>query len=1230
MKSERNKQEKQAGKATRASARRSAVSARAPARRTATPQAPFPRKLMLEQLEPRLLLSADGLGIAPELALPGEKPVAAALTAPSQTTEIGVAGITSTYELVFVDPRVPDAQQLLAALMGDADASRHFEIITLDTQRDGIVQVSAALKSRMQLDAVHFITHGSHGTIQLGGTLLDAKALAANQDLVSAWSGALKDEADLLFYGCDLASTARGRALVDWIADLTGADVAASTDKTGSAAQGGNWELEYRVGTIDVTALVALRGHGEWNHLLATYVVSNTNDTGAGSFRQAVIDANANAGADTIAFSLLTSDTNYSWGTGVWTISLGSALPQITGPTLIDGWSQTGWADRPLVELNGASAGVNTDGLVFTNGASEVRGLIINRFGLGGGALNGGTAIVADGSAQLVVRGNYLGTDATGNLLARNGDFGIKLRSDNNVVGGTNPLDRNVISGNDQDGVFVDGSTGNVIRGNYIGTNGGGTAPIGNRATGVWLRNASGNVIGGLNVEDRNVISGNGFASNWQGVLLQNSDDNFIQGNYIGTNALGTAAIANAGAGIEIREGSNGNLVAGNVISGNTYDGVVIYQSDSNTLQGNIIGANALGTGALGNGDNGVWITGSARNNKIGGPNPGDGNLITANGSRLFPLGYYLAGVEIDGNGSTGNAILGNRIFGNVGLGIDLNVSAGSGLGDGVTLNDPDPGTGPNQKQNFPMLASAVTNGIAVQIVGSLSSLKDTTFRIEVYASGTADTSGYGEGERYLGSFSVKTDNTGNINFSQILTAAVTAGEAISATATVDLGAGTFGDTSEFSRTVAAANNAPPVANDTIASGLEDARSIPITLAGTDAEGPIASLRIISSPANGALYTDAGLTTLAVAGTDYAAGGNALTLYFGPAANWNGTTSFQFTATDLLGTLAVAPASATINVASVNDAPVLTGAIDLDTIDEDPASNPGTLVSGLLAGQVGDSDAGALTGIAVTAVDNTNGAWEYSIDGGSSWNAFGNPSAAAARLLAADGNTFVRFAPNPNWNGTVTDGITFHAWDQTSGTAGGTAVLSPTKTVLDNFGSVSYDNNNGTASWATSWVETDSAGGGAGSGEIRVEAGSLRLHPAVNGDSLYREINLTGASIATLTFDYTNSLGAIDRVDLQVSSDGGGSYSTLATFSSTSNTGSGLSWPQMAATSISMSTMSKLPMSPSPLAAARLLAQRRPAVESRSVRLTTRPSPPTSRPPRPTPRTRSSISPTSS
>ena len=232
---------------------------------------------------------------------------------------------------------------------------------------------------------------------------------------------------------------------------------------------------------------------------------------------------------------------------------------------------------------------------------------------------------------------------------------------------------------------------------------------------------------------------------------------------------------------------------------------------------------------------------------------------------------------------------------------------------------------------------------------------------------------------------------------------------------------------------------------------------------------------------------------------------------------------------------------------AVNSAPVLSGANDLGAIVEDNTTNGGTLVSDLIAGHVTDADSGASAGIAVVGVDNTNGVWQYSIDAGASWSDFGAPSAASARLLAADASTYVRFVPNAGWNGTVANGLGFRAWDGTSGVNGGTAdTTSVDLTVRDNFNAVSYANNDGTASWSTSWVDAD---GNPAAGNVRVTGGELVLSPSLGGESVYRQVDLSAASSASLSFSYDNQLGLLGTVSLQASNDGGATYTTLATFS---------------------------------------------------------------------------------
>ncbi len=237
----------------------------------------------------------------------------------------------------------------------------------------------------------------------------------------------------------------------------------------------------------------------------------------------------------------------------------------------------------------------------------------------------------------------------------------------------------------------------------------------------------------------------------------------------------------------------------------------------------------------------------------------------------------------------------------------------------------------------------------------------------------------------------------------------------------------------------------------------------------------------------------------------------------------------------------------------------------LTAINEDagaPSGAVGTLVSALVdssspSGQVDnvtDPDSGTLLGIAVTATDTSMGTWYYSTDGGTNWNALGAVSDASALLLAADADTRLYFQPNADANGMLANAITFHAWDQTSGTNGSVVDLTGTQTVLDQFSVASYSNNDGTQSWSSLWTETDSAGGGPTGGSTRITGGELRVEAAGSGANyVYRQADLTGATTATLSFNYHSNLGSGDRIDVQVSNDGGATYTTLAggTFNNT-------------------------------------------------------------------------------
>jgi Domain of unknown function (DUF4394)/Calx-beta domain/Domain of unknown function (DUF4214) len=509
----------------------------------------------------------------------------------------------------------------------------------------------------------------------------------------------------------------------------------------------------------------------------ATFTVTNTNDSGAGSLRQAILDANAAAGQDTITFNIP--------GAGLQTITPLTPLPIITDSVIINGYTQPGAVPNQqlnsdnavhLIEINGASAGA-TACLRLTTTASLVRGLVINRCGAAGILLQGG------GSNR--IDGNYIGVDQAGTVRLPNTTNGIDIQSSpNNFIGGLDPNERNLISGNNSNGISINStSPGTTVQGNLIGTNRAGTDALPNNNGGVSISSAN-NLIGGTVPQARNLISGNS-----NGVIFSGSGstNNVVQGNLIGTNGAGTDAVGN-GIGILVSGAASNNLVGGtvagarNIISGNNV-GLFLASTTGgvNTrVEGNFIGTNPAGTAGIPN-SIGVLITSNSSGNIIGGTAAGAGNRIAFNGN----------GVGVD-PGPTANSILGNSIFSHGALGIDLN-------NDGVTANDAgDADTGGNNLQNYPFVTSASSAGGTTTITGTLNSTPSTSFRIEFFASTAQNFSGFGEGETFIGSTTVSTDASGNATFSANIGSATPTGQFITATATNN----TTNDTSEFSNSV--------------------------------------------------------------------------------------------------------------------------------------------------------------------------------------------------------------------------------------------------------------------------------------------------------------------------------------------------------------------------------------------------------------------------------------------
>jgi hypothetical protein len=523
----------------------------------------------------------------------------------------------------------------------------------------------------------------------------------------------------------------------------------------------------------------------------SVFVVTNTLDDGsAGSLRWAINQVNADPGTsiDTIDFNLpfyetnhvyygedstsnhvstgyivpvpegITSDADLSnaaivgdytidpdWPHSWWTIQPTSALPAITHPVIIDGYSQPGASanthavtdadpsDNAVlrIEIDGSVASGNTlnnvDGLQIVGANSTVAGLAINRF-LGyrdrdSGVLVAGRALLLEGGAGQVA-GNFVGTDISGTLAVDPAPFmndsdelsgvgtGIAFLSNNNLLGGTTAAARNLISGQSAQNVAGDAYTGNAIEGNFIGTSAAGTAALPNAGgpTSFGVNVGSGYTIGGTASGAGNVISGND-------VGVQVGAGAVIQGNRIGTSAAGTAAVPNqrfgvlAGASVVIGGSAAG---AGNLIAGNHGVGVNLYGVNGGPilLAGNTIGLDINGN-PLGNSSNGLTIASSSAGCTIGGTVAGAGNVIAANGGEGIFLvdvqGALIAGNLIGtnpagdaargntgngidiydyyGTGSSGNTISGNVIGGNGVNGILLQATSGQRTGNRIQGN---------------------------------------------------------------------------------------------------------------------------------------------------------------------------------------------------------------------------------------------------------------------------------------------------------------------------------------------------------------------------------------------------------------------------------------------------------------------------------------------------------------------------------------------------------------
>lgn len=514
------------------------------------------------------------------------------------------------------------------------------------------------------------------------------------------------------------------------------------------------------------------------------------------TLRAAIQESNATEGPQKVTFEI---PADQATG-GVFIINVGSSLPDVNDPAVIDATTQQGYLPgSPVVELKGPGVTSAAWGLQISAGDTAIRGFSIYGFGRNG--------ILIQDQGDNVIESNIVGSNAQSIAAPGNGEDGILIRnSSGNVIGGSAPAKRNVVSRNGLSGtggcgIKIETSSENRITGNFIGTDVDGMASRANGTGGLILVDAGSNTIGGTGADDGNVISGNiGDGIEIRG---QQSGQNWVLGNIVGLDQGGDGVVGNTGNGVYFDTAGLDNLIgdgtaAGrNIISGNVTSGIKVRLGlGFVTIDGNFVGTNAAGDAARPNAT-GILIQESAANwvglnggNMISG-NTGYGLVVTGNAATSNNIQDNFIGIGIDGiplgngndgitiNDSSGNRVAGNlirnnrngisvihqtlgdgniittnEVFANTALGIDLG-------DDLVTPNDAfDTDPGANALQNFPVVTTVIGQPLNL-VLGTLHSAPFKTYTVEVFSNSAADPSDYGEGEVFEGAFTVTTDAAG-------------------------------------------------------------------------------------------------------------------------------------------------------------------------------------------------------------------------------------------------------------------------------------------------------------------------------------------------------------------------------------------------------------------------------------------------------------------------------------
>ena len=1100
----------------------------------------------------------------------------AGVSAPTQVRAADPSQTGGRKEVAFVDTSDPAYQAL-------ADGVRAgVEVELIDGGQSGLAQIAKWAESHEGYDAIHLISHGSEATLRLGTDSItnDSLGTAVEQVEMAEIGHALNPGGDLLLYGCDVAKGADGRQLAGGIATATGADVAASTDRTGAAALGGDWVLEYNTGTIGAPLALTDAAMAAYTRVLAPAHEAPTADALAlipdvsAPTQVQAADPSLNGGKREVVFI---EDTLADYQTLVDGIHAGVEVELIdwstSGFAQIAKWTQTHSGYDAIHVISHGGEGklyLGTDALTDASLSDPVIQAELAQLG---SALNAGGDLLVygcdiakgtDGQQFIADLAADTGanvaasTDATGNA-ALGGNW--ILESSTGAIDASLPFTDSALANyGDLLGLVNAGSTGTVTFGTLSSNSN--VAGSTTSATGGQIISVSNDLSTGFDIYGKNNASG--------------SSTSFTIRNMTGAGMTG-------GSGAYIR-------VIGNTISG------VSYTPQYAELRANS-GIFDLDSIKLGSSD----TSGGPYNFTI----------------QALDSSFNLKGTAVSLNGVAKSTfatldVSSNTDFDGI-YGFRITVSGGVSIAfDDIAVTNPRNVTA-NTAPSFvsPVGGTATLtvnqNAAATDIKGLLHVSDTDASQTETWTQGTAPSHG-------TLSFSNATATSGSADITPggTITYTPTAGYSGNDTFTVQVSDGAGGT---IIRTVnvtinPAAVNAAPILLDQspafTAEGRATASVVPSGVVGTLVSQLIARSGSVSNftdtnsgdPAgmaitatdttNGSWYysTNNGSTWSAVsvdATHSLLLAADATTrLYFknngtftGSIASaitfraWDGSSGSAGTTTNITATDGTTAFSATTDVASLtinleNYAPTLADMAPVFTDQKVgdtgvPTGAVGTLVSQLIntsgVGNFSDTES-ATPGMAIIATDTTtgNGQWYYTINGGTNWYAVGGVTAANALMLKADANTRLYYVSNGSYIGTLSSAITFRAWDQTSGSAGSYADTSGTNsggtkafsTATDTASlTISANPNVAPAFVDTSATPTLTVAAGSGATSIasllavtdsdsgQVETWSQYTAPS-HGTLKYNTTTLlgttaataaSGAGITTPTFTYTPNAG---------------------------------------------------------------------------------------------------------